>query len=198
MATIQDGDILRITCKMHCGASQFMNVYHMKYTGTAPIDGADATDLINEFIDYAYTFIDQCYDDSFKFDTIEIFDVTQDLPVDEVPWYSLVNGGDNGAMLPYQLSELVVFGTDAPRCSGRKFLPAMLETKALADGVIDSATLATIAGWAANLLAGVVFPDGAGTIGAWSKKYSRFAPFLVAVVDDLFRTQRRRVPGVGS
>lgn len=196
---ISDNDVLRVTAKMSwsSGTRDVQNVYHLLYSGTGD-DDADVVDDIATLLDGAYAEVIGYIPDDFAFETIEVWNLTQDQPVDEVDWPTLVEGTALTTALPAQLAPLVLFSTNAPRSQGRKYLPFFTEAEATGWGQISAVALAAVADFAADFLADVVFPNGDGKWGNWNKLLSRFAPWLSAAVDTLFRTQRRRVAGVGS
>jgi len=196
--TIQSGDVIRVTCKMDLDDQDIRNVYHVKYDGSAAIEDETFMFGVRAALDAAYDYFDQHVPDALTYMLIEGFNVTQDLPCTEEPWPNLTTGTNEGDPLPLQLAPLVVFGNDAPRSSGRKYLPPLSESALDTTGTILSTVWDDFVPYAAKILVDLVFDDGVGQFGVWSKKYERFAPFVNAVVKTVFQTQRRRTLGKGS
>jgi hypothetical protein len=195
---VEPGDVVRVTAKMSILGTDIRNVYHAQYAGSEGVEDvyfvADTADRLDDAYDYIY----HMHSTSMSYDTIEFFNITQDRPMDEVVWPTMTAGNSSADLTALQTAPLVVFGTDAPRSSGRKYLPPVVVDVMEPAGEIAGATLATIASYAAEILTDWFFTNGSAQFGAWSKKYSRFAPYVVGVVDELIRTQRRRVTNVGS
>jgi len=195
---IENGDVVRVTAKLSHGVNDLRNVYHVLYSGTAPVEDeffvADTADKL----DNAYLEIVSIFPTGVQFDTIEFFNITQDRPVDEVVWPTMTEGDGTGTNAAYQLAALVNFGVDAPRSSGRKYLGTLAGTVVGSGGTILAPHITELGLYAAELLADWFFENGIAQFGVFSKLYNRFAPYVTAGLDVLARTQRRRVSGVGS
>jgi len=198
MADYTAGDILRVTCKMHQGASEFQNVYHIKLTvATAPDDNTVFA-AVGEFFDDAYSEITDWFPSGFYFDTIEVWNETQDEPGKEAAWPTLTVGTGTGDTLPFQNAALCLFNTTVARSQGRKFLPPMVNGAADNGGYLDSTAATDIAAFIASLLLNFDELTLAFVLGNYNKELARFAEWVSGAVTNLIRTQRRRVLGVGS
>lgn len=200
MAFCQDGDVVRVTCKMshYGGADTVQNRYFVKLQMNSPLQDSQCHDAIADHFDTAYGEIAPGVTDGVTFDSIETWNITQDRPMVEDGWPTLTVGLDGGQPCPAQSAPVILFNTAAPRSQGRKFLPFPSEGHQSAAGILDGTYLGYMADFGAALLQAIVLADGYGLTGNWSKKYSRFAPWISAVVKSVLRTQRRRVHGVGS
>jgi hypothetical protein len=200
MATsIVDGNILRVVCKMSYGVNDIQNTFHFKYSGLSQnplVVGAD----IEDFMDAAYDELDDMYTNLMTFDSITIYNVSKDEFISDNAWPSLTAGtGTGGQTLPTQSAPLVLFPSDTIRSQGRKYLPPVMETLSDEAGTLTASAITAIAAWAADMLAGAVV--GAGgyiTAGNWNDDLARFAQWVSSSIQNIIRTQRRRVRGVGS
>jgi hypothetical protein len=202
MSACQDGDIIRVTCKMLLdpSLSEVQNVYHLMCQFTADRDDTTVVYGTKNWLDDAYTEIAADIPDNVLFNTIAFWNLTQDRPMDEVVWPTLSNGTCDGApATEAQVAPLVLFNTQAPRSQGRKYLPPPCETSVGEFGDIEAAFVARLINFIATILDGAeLLADNNLIPGNWSKLYDRFAPWISGILQQYARTQRRRVPGVGS
>lgn len=198
MATIDNNDVIRITAKMQIPAGNVQNVYHYRFSGTSGADGDTVLADIATALDTAYAEIQPGLPNTLTFETIEAFNISADEPIGEIDWPNLTVGGASGQSLPPQCAPLVLFGTGAPRSQGRKYLPAVTEGETDGGGFLTAGFLAALADFAAFLLQAVTTEHGYVVPGNWSKLYTRFAPWISAIIQSKLRTQRRRVYQIGS
>lgn len=201
MAFTNDGDILRVTAKMsfNSGAAQVQNVYHTQCIFTTAQTDAATHVGVEQALNDAYTNLIARLPDTLDFDTIETWNLTQDRPMIEDTWPSLVAGTNGGQMCPPQTAPLVLFTTAVARSQGRKYLPPSNEGNVLGGGLIDSLLEASMVDYAADMLIGWTISSGNyGVWGNWNVALARFAVWKAAIIKDRLRTQRRRVPGVGT
>jgi hypothetical protein len=149
-------------------------------------------------IDQAYSRFSTVMSNSLIFDTIEFYNVTQDLPMGEVAWPVQVGGGDATDGLPPQIAAQINFVTGLPRSQGRKYFGCFTEQHSEDDGYVSSSLLAWLALAAADLLLGAVSGGTTWSIGHYKVSTSTFIQWLSAIVPIVFATQRRRKAGVGS
>jgi hypothetical protein len=196
--TITDGDIIRITAKMSQGLSDIQNVYHLQLSTSGPV--ADATFLgeIADDIDSMYDDLISNIADNVTFDTIQVYNVTQDEYIGETSWPSQTDGGAASDMLPPQTAPLVLFSTPYLKSQGRKFLPPFTINAVDDDGTIDTAPLAQIVLFIVDVLTQKSGVNWTGYLGNWNKDLARFAQWLEGTARDFFATQRRRYTGYGS
>lgn len=193
------GDILRVTCKMSWAENDIQNVYHGQLDGTVAPDDVDLLDAIYDELDSAYTIIAGNIPAQVSFDTIAVYDLTQDYFIGESPWPVLETGGGGGSdPLPPQLAPLVLFGTAVLGSQGRKFLPPLEEGANDTDGTPVAVTLAALAQYAVDILAGVNETDYTVKFGNYRELTDTFIQWINAEVRDIWATQRRRYFGRGS
>jgi len=198
MATeVHNGDIIRVTAKMSHGADDIFNVFHLRAYGDT-IAEATAETLIANWVDGLYTSLDENFSTGMTFDTISMFNITQDSPMNEVDWPVKTAGLNAAQALPLQVSPLVLFPTSQARSQGRKYLPPITEADSDGAGQLSSDLLAGIADFIAAVLNG---PSSGGTEffpGNWNSDLARFVVWISGKAATYLRTQRRRVRGVGA
>jgi len=196
--TLQVGDVMRATAKMSIGTDDYQNVYHFEAQGTGTLTDVQARQLCAQLIDDAMDDIDLLFVDELNFDTIEVYNLTQDTYLGEQTWPTLTVGGDLGDMLPPQTCQHVQFNTAVLGSSGRKFLPPTSDNYLAVDGTPVAGALANLATYAATLIAGLT--SGTITIqpGNYQIPTASFIQWVLAIVPDFFSTQRRRYYGKGS
>jgi hypothetical protein len=197
--TINNGDVLRVTAKMSSEADQdLQNVYYWRGSGVGISTDAQFATACRTELDNAYGYFDDQLADGVSFDSIEIFNITQDVPVGEYTWPTLSAGGSASDVLPEQTALLVTFSTAAARSVGKKFLGGWTEGNNDSDGTIASSLLTLILSYISTILSGFAAGDLDFEAGHWSVINETFVPWLAGLVDDVWATQRRRRPGVGS
>lgn len=197
--TVQNGDIIRVTCKLahNSGVDDIQNVYHYKAVLGTPASDLLIHNTIAANMELAYTEINTRIPNTTTYTTIESWNVTQDAPMVEAAWPTLTAGTGTGEFMPAQCAPLCLFSTATARSQGRKYLPFLREAD-MNGGILSAATLADIADMIAILLAVLDPGDGNLYIGNWRKTPARFAQWVAGEVQSIVRTQRRRVRGVGS
>jgi hypothetical protein len=196
---IYDGDVLRVTCKMldTVSANDQMNVYHLRYNGPTEDDGVIMS-AIRGYMNDAYDEFNEYISDDLSYETIEVFNVTQELPVDEQTWPVLSSGASNADPLPLETAPLVRFPTKAHRSQGRKYLPMPTEETCELRGLLVQDAINALVAFATVIISG--YPAGNGGLipGNWSKIYDRFAPWIAAIIEYQNGVQRRRRTGIGT
>jgi hypothetical protein len=201
MSACADGDVIRVTAKMSydAGTAAVQNVYHFVCTFDADQSDSAVHYTLASTLESAYTYLLPFLRSTLKFDTIQTWNETQDRPMIEDAWPTLVDG-DETSIDAYaaQAAPLVLFGTNAARSQGRKYLPPVIES-----AVSDYGTLSSTIQTAITNYAGVLLTQASVSLfnylnaGNYNKTLSRFAPWLSALISATIRTQRRRVRGVG-
>ena len=196
--TVADGDVLRIVAKFTQGGDEVQNVYHVRANVSSPPTDAALAAAVGDYMDDVYTSYRTPMSDDMFFSTVATYNETQDAPVGEVPWPTLVNGGQSANRLPPQCSPLLLFTTSVLNSLGKKYLPALTSGSLDPDGSVTTAALTTVATLASTLLDGYDGLTWSLTPGNYRKATAVFIPYLAAVVRDIFATQRRRYVGKGS
>jgi hypothetical protein len=196
--SVVGGDVIRVTCKMSFSGNDIQNVFHVQYDGVDQLD-IDFMDDMNTAIDTYYQDIRPQISSAVTFDTIAFYNVTQDRPMGEQAWATLVAGGNStGEHLAPQLAPLCLFGTYTPKSQGRKYLPFLTSNNTSNYGSVDSVVLTAMATWAANFLGSTALTTGQVGFGNYNKNLTRFVYWVSAFTKAYLHTQRRRKAGVGS
>ena len=176
----------------------WQNVYYYRHGGSTPIlMSTVATDLVDH-ASGALGFIIPFMNEEVYVQPWTIYNVTQDEPFGPEPEPDHDYGGNENEALPPQAAALMSFPTGLKRAVGRKYLPGLCENDNEGGGLMSTTLLAALADCAASLLNGMVVDGQQFPIGHVIKATGVFAPWISAYIDPLFRTQRRRVKGVGA
>lgn len=191
-------DVLRITAKFSQASQQIRNVYDVIHGGLTQQTDADVWNGVLLWLELAYTFVQPGQTSQFSYDTIDIVNVTQGLPIIEVAWPNLSAGGDvNNDPLPLQIAAVCRFPTNYLRSQGRKFVGGLTENQTQGNGVLIPTTVTAHASYAARIAAGFTVNGDLFVAGADNPSKARFAAFTASIVNDVVGTQRRRKQGVG-
>jgi len=195
---VSDGDIIRIVCKFSIGEDDLQNVYHARVDAGTPIDDAVFLSEMADDIDNMYGDLELATSQNVDFDSIEMYNITDDSYVGETSWPTLIDGGNASNQLPVQTAPLVLFLTPFLRSVGRKFLLPATTALIDADGSPSNVLLGFIADFVVEVLDTKTGTGWSAVLGNWSASLDRFAEWTESVVRDLFATQRRRYYGRGS
>lgn len=192
-------DVIRVVADMSfLGVYLVQNTYHYQAITPGAIDDLVVSTSLAEKLDDAYANLVPLLSTEFTFDNILVWNVTQDRPMQTLDWPTLVGGSQSTATMPYQVAALVLFRTNRARSQGRKYLPPMVEQANAGGGVLSTAALTAVDLYGDTIITPAV--AGGGTYYPCNYRYStalvsRWTNFEVGV---RFRTQRRRVAGVGE
>ena len=203
---VLDGDILRISANFELGdGTQYQNIYHVIRDGTDVFSDQDHVDAIKAKLEAMYgTLVSQVLStvvEKLSFvDRVEFNEIVDEWRVVEnigtfTPTFTPINGGDG---IPYMSAPYVTFKTARPRSVGKKFLFPFAEDQQDETILVAGATTQMAAYAAAMLTATEVGGDVTLTMGITRTGVQTFLNFLVAVVNDVIGSQRRRRPGVGA
>lgn len=204
--SVLDGDILRISANFELGdGTQYQNIYHMVRDGTDVVSDAAHVLAIKGRLENMYDeLVSQVLDDvtpqlSFV-DRVEFNEITNQWEVVEnigtlTLSFTPVNAGDG---LPYQASPYIIFKTQRPKSVGKKFLFPYAESEQNETLLVAGAVTAMVAFGVFVLASLELGGDATLTMGIPRTGFNTFLNFLVAVVNDVIGSQRRRRPGVGA
>lgn len=195
---VANNDILRIVCKLSWGEDDIQNVYHMKVTATGEIDNDDALTDIAAFMDDAYDDIDSKIVPLIDFDSIEVWNLTDESYVGVADWPTMTIGGGTGTPMPPQAAPLLLFDTDYAGSQGKKFLPPFVAGTVDTDGTLTASAIIDMIAMIATLIAGMTGTYMDGELGNWNDTLARFATWLSGTARDMWATQRRRYFGSGA
>ena len=195
---VQEDDVLRVTAKMSLENKDVQNVYHYQLTNDGPFTNAEVFNALQADVSFAYAELRDEISNLFSFDTIEVWNVTQDAPIDEDLWQGFFVGLSNSSRLPRQVCGMVLFNTATARSQGRKFLGGVVEDASNAEGDPDAAMQLAMLSYSAVLLNGATVGGGLLVPGNYRALPERFAAWTSAIVLDTWKTQRRRYITAGS
>lgn len=204
--SVVDQDILRISVNFELGdGTQYQNIYHMVRDGQDAYSDAVHVTAIRTKIEAMYaTIVAQVRNDVVEqlsfVDRIEFNEITDQWEVVEnigtfTPAFTPANAGEG---LPYQSAPYIIFKTQRPKSVGKKFLFPFAESEQDETVLTGAAVTAMVAFGVSVLNALVVGGDATLTMGIVRTGIQTWLSFLVAVVNDVIGSQKRRRPGVGA
>jgi hypothetical protein len=199
--TVQDGDIIRVAARMTIqGRGDVVNVYHIRYDLTGPINDNVAGDAAVEYMEALYTVIRPAIVNEQTFEDISLFNVTQGVPIGVFPWATLVAGGDTSQdALPSQVAALVRLTTGYSRNWARKFLGTFTDLFNDASGHVSSTLLGYLASYATLLIAPHTYTvDVSLAPVVYNTQLSSYVGLTAAVIKNVWSTIRTRREGRGS
>lgn len=203
---VLDGDVLRVTANFELGdGTQYQNIYHYVRDGTDPFSDEDHIAGIKASLQAAYITLEVYVASDVTaqlgfVDRVEFNEIVDEWRVVEnIGTFTLVWSPDaTGDVLPFQSSPYVVFKTQRPKSVGKKFLFPLAETAQDATILVGGAVTAIVA-YAAQVITAIQL-GGDATLTAVIVRtgVQTVLPLLVAVVNDVLGSQKRRRPGVGA
>jgi hypothetical protein len=204
--SVIDGDILRVSVNFELGdGTQYQNIYHYVRDGTDPFSDEAHRTAIRDKMGVVYATVD----DLVKSDVTPQLSFIDRVEFNEIvdEWRVVENVGtfvvdftptDVGDALPHQCSPFVVFKTQRPKTVGKKFLFPFTEAHQ-EDSILVAGAVTAMVAFGVQVLASIaVGGDVTLTAGVVRTGIQTFLNFLVATVNDVIGTQRRRRPGVGA
>jgi len=195
---VENNDVVRITCKFSFLSNDVQNVYHMKVSTTGPVDDEDFLDEVAADMDSMYDDITTHISNDVAFESVEVYNVTDESYIGEVAWPSKTVGGASGNNLPPAASALCLFSTGFLRSQGRKFLPLMTLNALTTNGGVHNDVVTAITSFIADVLLAKSGVNWSGLMGNWNPDLARFAQWIAGIAQDEWATQRRRYKGSGS
>lgn len=196
--TVQPDDIVR--CAQHFtwdGSDDFVNVWHYQHQGSNPAADGDVMDDLASEIDGVTGALLTHQSTSLAYGLIEFYNITQDVPMGSRPHPVNTAGTGAGEPLPTQCAALLSFRTGEKKSVGRRYLAGFTETANDNGGELSSGLLTALATYAAACVTGSTIAGELFVPGHVRKATGAFSKWVLPVIDTLYRTQRRRVQGVG-
>lgn len=203
---VLDGDVLRVTCNFELGdGTQYQNVWHYVRDGTDPFSDAEHISAISARMTAIYATIDD----------MVLNDVTEQLSfIDRIEFNEIVDGWrvvenigvftpdfvptEAADGLPFQSAPYIVFKTQRPKSVGKKFLFPFGEVQQAETILTGGAVTALTALGTVVLSALSLGGDATLTACIVRTASNTVLNLLVAVVNDVLGSQKRRRPGVGA
>ena len=197
--TVNSNDISRVTAKMKFhGADAVQNVYHVQNISPTGVDDDDYRTHISKWLDAAYQCINGLLHNGITYDTISIYNITQDRPLPDVDWDTLTVGALAENDLPAGVAALITFDTDTKKITGKKYLAGWPISAVDNDGNFVSAVATVLLCMALKLYGTQTFFTINSLPGTWRQSTLKFTKFQSASIDLIPAYQRRRRPGTGE
>ena len=204
--SVVDGDVLRISCNFELGdGTQYQNIFHYVRDGTDPYSDAVHIAAIKAEIEAVYATID----DLVRNDVTEQLSFVDRVEFNEIvdEWRVVENIGtftpdftptEAGEGLPYMSAPYIIFKTQRPRSVGKKFLFPFSEGQQ-DETILVGGAVTAMAAFGAAVLSGISL-GGDATLTACIVRtgIQTVLNLLVAIVNDVIGSQKRRRPGVGA
>lgn len=204
--SVIDGDVLRVTCNFELGdGTQYQNVYHYIRDGIDPYSDSSHVASLETAMELAYAELDVYV----KNDT-----TAQLCFVDRVAWNEITDAWEvvenvgtftptfspDGTLdaLPYMSAPYVIFKTQRPKSVGKKFLFPFIETAQDSTILVGGAVAAMVAYGVVALSTRVLGGDATLAPVIIRTGVQTVLRLLVAVINDVIGSQKRRRPGVGA
>ncbi len=196
---VDDTDVVRVTAEMSLdGVEDVRNVFHVrKVSGGTIATTVFMADVATQ-LEVMYTFLIPQQRTVYSYDQITgqiVFGGTELMP--DTPWPVLTVGGSGVDGLPYQNAALILGQTTVAKTQGRKYLAGFVETSQF-DSNLLAVLLTPLANWAVGYIAPWTIGANTYEFGTFNPITLAFTQFVSAVVQGVFRTQRRRTRGFGS
>lgn len=200
-------EILKVTYEAVISATDtiFQNVYYLQFHTIGSRGDTIVLDDIETWLEDVYGEIDQDINEGVLQSLCSVDVIEWDSQDNE--WVTARNVGlvnptltftDINPRLPQQSAPFALFKTARPKSMGKKFLCGYTEETSNG-GLLLALALQSLAGYASEVLNGISIDlDTFYITGVPRTGFDVWLPFTLAVVTDLIRTQRRRVPGVGA
>lgn len=203
---VLNGDILRVSVNFELGdGTQYQNIYHYVRDGSDPQSDATHISAIESRVEAMYATIDDVVTDDVTsqlcfVDRVEFNEILDEWRVVEnigtfTPEFTPTEASE---AIPYQSAPFIVFKTQRPRSVGKKFLFPFGEVHQDSTILTGGAVAAMVAFGVQVINSIAVGGDATLTAGIVRTGVQTFLNFLVAVVNDVIGSQKRRRPGVGA
>lgn len=195
---VAENDVLRVTAEMSAGNDALQNVFHVQSVNAASVSDAQALLDMGLIMDALYDLLDASMHDGVTFDNVRVQNVTQDTLLGSTPFPVLSVGGDTADPIPYQACALITYPTAVPKTRGGNYYGGFTEANSDGNGAISSALQTVLALVGTKIL---TQQDVAGNLWDFvlvNRLLGTVIPFVSTIVHAVWRTQRRRRPGVGA
>lgn len=195
---VAENDVLRCTAEMSAGTDALQNIFHLQSANVASISDAQALLDVGLILDALYDLIDASMHDGVTFDAIRVQNITQDTLLGSTPWPVLTVGGDTADPVPFQAAALVTYPTAVPKTRGGNYFGGFTEANSDSSGGISSALQTVLVSLGVKILTQQNVAGNLYDFVLINRALGTVIPFVSAIVHAVWRTQRRRRPGVGA
>lgn len=195
---VQQGDVLRATAEMSIQVDDLQNVLHYRLVSVSEVENSQALLDVAAVLDSLYDHIDGNMGDGVDFDQVRVQNITQDVLLGATAWPTLVAGGLVDDLQPRQAAALVTFPTAVPQTRAGIYFGGFTESANTTNGNITSVLLSNLLDLANEAL---TVQDIGGNLYEYvlvNREFGTVITLVSAIVHLVWRTQRRRRPGIGS
>lgn len=196
MTVVQD-DVVRATGETSRGTNAIQNVMHFRSTNVAPITDAQALVDIALVMDGVFTTLVGFITTGLSYDQVRAQNVTQNVLLGTAAYPTLVGGTVPGDQLPLQSAAIINFPSAKPRTRGSVFLGGFTETDNATTGILSAGLQTALVSMAIILLGEIVTGPNSWRYVVFNTLLKTFVLPTGSVIPAVWRTQRRRRPGVG-
>jgi hypothetical protein len=195
------GDFIEVTANMKFGGKDIQNTFHFIVQTAGSNDQSDQLDDVGECIENIYGPLEAVMPDELTFDSISVYDLTQDAPIGNVAWPTFTVGANLQPPLSPALALVSRLTLGLPRREGRKYWGPWCDSENEAPGVADSGAVGIVQ--LAAVRFSLAFSAGNGAILRGRVRTNQlgvfvFAPISSIIVNNEWDFQRRRKISVGS
>lgn len=193
---VEVGDILRVSAIMqNADSGMVANVFHVRVASLASpsLPDDDAKTDVAAYVDGIYAPMNNLIANDIRYDTVNVFNVTQNRPLGNEPWPTLTLGANTDEILPSTVAAFIQGNSGYSRTWARKFLGGLTTASNTSNGFIEPATVTALAGWGARWIAG--YTSGAFSVYepvVYRSVLALWVPVLEVIVRDVWATIRRR------
>lgn len=158
---ILSGDVMRVSARMKLeGVFDIVNVFHVIVDTLGAGGDANVLNDLAEYVGTAYSQFEGTLPDVVTADTIDMYNVSQDIPYGQHTWGGGFTGGTNsGDFTSVGSAVLLLFPTAAKRVQGRFYLGPVAEGHITA-GRVNAASLANAENFAASIVTLDAYTNG--------------------------------------
>lgn len=203
---VLDQDILRVSANFELGdGTQYQNIYHCIRDGEDVYSDQYHVDAIEVKLEAAYADLagavvndvtaQLCFVDRVEFNEIlDEWRVVENIGT-FTPTFTPTNANDG---LPYQAAPYIIFKTSRPKTVGKKYLFPFAEDQQ-DQTILEAGAVTAVVAYGVEILDPIGLGGGNTlTFGVPRTGVQSWYNFLVAVVNDVIGSQKRRRPGVGA
>ncbi len=195
--TVVQNDVVRATGETSRGPDAIQNVMHYRSTNAASITDAQALIDIAQVMDTVFSTMIGFITTALSYDQVRAQNVTQDVLLGTAAYPSLIGGTIAGDQLPLQNAAILNFPSSKPKTRGSVFLGGFTEADNAPTGILSGGLQTALVSMAVILLGEIVLGPNSWRYVVFNTILKTFVLPTGSVIPAVWRTQRRRRPGVG-
>lgn len=195
--TVVQNDVIRATAETTRGTNAIQNVLHFRSTNPASVSDAQALTDMAAALDSVFSNLIGHITTALSYDQVRAQNVTQDVLLGTAAWPALIGGTKAEHQLPLQSAAIVTFPTAKPKTRGSLYFGGFTELDNEATGIVSATLQTQLVAIAVQLLAEIVLGPNSWRYVVFNTALKTFVLPTGSVIPQVWRTQRRRRPGVG-